>query len=139
MKINLEELAKALAQSDIRQGYVDIEKGRVIQLDDEMGEEDALEHIFTIEDDWEHYIPLPNVIDRALHGFMQGFAESCAHEETKKRLIEALQGNGAFARFNHQVRYLLLKPAWERYLHECLRAAARDWCEENALEYDIRS
>lgn len=136
MKIQLEELAKALAQSDVRQGYVDIEKGKVILMDDNMGEEDALEHVFTIEEDWEHYIPLPNVIDSDLRNFMKGFAESREREDTKARLLAALQGSGASARFHHQVRYLLLKPIWENYLHECLRNTARDWCEENALEYE---
>lgn len=136
MKIKLEELAKAMEQSDMRQGYVDIGKGKVILLDDEMGEEELLNHVFTIEEDWEHYIPLPNVIDNELHGFMQEFAESREPEETKKRLLEALKGNGALARFNQQIRYLLLKPAWEQYFQECLRSAARDWCEENALDYE---
>ena len=37
-----------------------------------MDEEQAWEHVFTIEEDWEHYIPVPNVIDEALRGFMQG-------------------------------------------------------------------
>lgn len=136
MKIKLEELAAAMAQSDIHQGYVDIAKGKVILIKDEMDEDESLEHVFTIEEDWEHYIPLPNIIDSDLHNFMQRFAESCKCEETKKRLLAALNGSGAVARFDYQVRYLLLKSDWERYFQECLRAAAREWCEENALKYE---
>ena len=56
MKVNLQELAKALAQSDMHQGYIDIESGRVILMQDDLGEEEALNHVFEIEDDWEHSI-----------------------------------------------------------------------------------
>jgi len=136
MKIKLKELAAAMAQSDVRQSYVDIARGKVIVVADDMDEEQALEHVFTIEEDWEHYIPVPNVIDGSLRAFMQGFAESCAREEVKARLLEALQGSGASLRFTQQVRHLLLKPAWEKYLMARLIDAARDWCEENALEYE---
>ncbi|TYZ28134.1 hypothetical protein FZ041_09360 [Selenomonas caprae] len=136
MKIKLEELAAAMAQSDVRQSYVDIAKGKVMVVADDMDEEQALEHVFTIEEDWEHYIPVPNVIDEDLRGFMQGFAASREREDVKERLQDALQGSGAVTRFNHQVRHLLLKPVWEKYLQAQLIETARDWCEENALEYE---
>ena len=136
MKIKLEELAAAMAQSDVRQSYVDIAKGKVIVVADDMDEEQALEHVFTIEEDWEHYIPVPNVIDEDLRDFMQGFADSREREDVKERLLTALQGSGAMTRFNHQVRHLLLKTAWEKYLQAQLIEVARDWCEENALEYE---
>ena len=63
MKVDLNELAAAFAQSDVRQGYVDLRQGKVILMDEDMAEEDTLHHAFDMEDDWEHYIPLPNVVD----------------------------------------------------------------------------
>ena len=136
MKVKLEDLAAAMRESDVRQSYVDIAKGKVILVDEDMGEEEALDHVFDIEEDWEHYIPLPNVIDDDLPAIMRGFAETCPREDTKARLLAALEGPGAVARFHHQVKHLLLKPVWESYLNEQLIAIARDWCEENQLEYE---
>ena len=66
---------------------------------------------------------------------MHAFAESRPREDVKERLLTALQGAGAVTRFRHQVRHLLLKPAWEAFKQDYLMQAARDWCEENAVEY----
>ena len=136
MKVKLNELAAAMRESDMRQSYVDIAKGKVIVLEDDMGEEEALDHVFDIEEDWEHYIPLPNVIDDDMPDIMRGFAESCPREDTKARLLEVLAGPGAVAKFHHQVKHLLLKASWENYLTGRLVEIARDWCEENQLEYE---
>ncbi len=135
MKVDLNELAAAFAQSDVRQGYVDLRKGKVILLDEDMAEEDTLHHALDLEDDWEHYIPLPNVMDEDEHAMMKAFAEA-QKEDFKARLLEALEGQGAVSRFYHQVRHLLLKPAWEEFKLTYLRDVARDWCEENAVSYE---
>ena len=52
MKVNLQELARALSQSDMHQGYIDIASGKVIIMRDDLGEEETLNHVFEIEDDW---------------------------------------------------------------------------------------
>ena len=39
MKVDLKELAAAFAQSDVRQGYVDIRAGKVVMMADDMAEE----------------------------------------------------------------------------------------------------
>lgn len=136
MKIKLRDLAKAMAKSDVHQGYVDIKLGKVIIMQDDMAEADTLDHIFDIEDDWQHYIPLPNVIDNEAHAIMLGFIEKQARADIKDRLLAALNSTGAAIKFQQQVRYLLLKSAWENYQQEYFMAAARDWCEENDLEYE---
>lgn len=135
MKVDLKELAAAFAQSDVRQGYVDIRAGRVVMMADDMAEEEAMHHAFAMEEDWEHYIPIPNVMDEDETAMMHAFAESRPREDVKERLREALQGTGAVTRFHHQVRHLLLKPAWEAFKQDYLLQVARDWCEENAVEY----
>ena len=135
MKVNLQELAKALAQSDMHQGYIDIESGRVILMQDDLGEEEALNHVFEIEDDWEHYIPLPNAVDSEEHNLMVSFAVA-QREDVKERLQEILQKSGAQIKFRQQIKHLLLKPAWEKFQQEYFLNVARDYCEENDLEYE---
>ena len=136
MKVKLNELADALAKSDVRQGYVDIVRGKVIIIEEDMVEEEALNHVFDIEEDWEHYIPLPNIIDGEEREVMRSFAEAQQRADVKERLLSVLTGAGAASRFQREVRHLLLKPAWENYLQAHFIEAARDWCEENALEYE---
>lgn len=135
MKVKLKELAEAFAQSDVRQGYVDTREGKVVLLPDNMAEKEAMHHAFIMEEDWERYIPIPNVMDEDETAMMHAFAASRQREDVKERLLTALQGAGAVTRFRHQVRYLLLKPAWEAFKQDYLMKAARDWCEENAVEY----
>ena len=136
MKVKLNELADALAKSDVRQGYVDIIRGKVIIIEEDMVEEEALNHVFDIEEDWEHYIPLPNLIDGEEHAVMQKFAQMQRRDDINERLLAILSGSGAASRFQREVRHLLLKPAWENFLKAYLVEAARDWCEENALQYE---
>ena len=134
MEINLHELARALEQSDVRQGYVDLEKGEVILLRDDMDEAEAEAHVFEIEEDWEHYLPLPNLLDEREREFMLSFAEN-AREGVRERLQEALQGAGASNRFRHQVKHLLLQKAWEEHFRQSMLEAAREFCQENDLAY----
>lgn len=135
MKVDLKDLAAAFAQSDVRQGYVDIRAGKVVMMADDMAEEEVMHHAFAMEEDWEHYIPIPNIMDEDETAMMHAFAESRPREDVKERLREALQGTGAVTRFHHQVRHLLLKPAWEAFKQDYLMQVARDWCEENDVEY----
>ena len=135
MKVNLQELAHALSQSDMHQGYIDIASGKVIIMQDDLGEEELLNHVFDIEDDWEHYIPLPNSVDSEEHNLMESFANA-QKEEVKARLLEALQQTGAQLKFRQQIKRLLLKAAWDSFKQEYFVSVARDYCEENALEYE---
>lgn len=135
MKVDLKELAAAFAQSDVRQGYVDIRAGKVVMMADDLAERDAMHYALAMEEDWEHYIPIPNVMDGDEAAMMRAFAESRPREDVKERLLTALQGAGAVTRFRHQVRHLLLKPAWEAFKQDYLMQVARDWCEENDVEY----
>lgn len=135
MKVDLKELAAAFAQSDVRQGYVDIRDGKVVMMADDLAERDAMHYALAMEEDWEHYIPIPNIMDEDETAMMHAFAESRPREDVKERLREALQGTGAVTRFHHQVRHLLLKPAWEAFKQDYLMQVARDWCEENDVEY----
>ena len=135
MKVNLQELARALSQSDMHQGYIDIGSGRVIVMKEDLDEEEMLNHVFDIEDDWEHYIPLPNAVDSEEHNLMESFAQA-QKEAVKVRLLDILQQPGARLKFRQQIKRLLLKSAWEKFRQDYFVGVARDYCEENALEYE---
>lgn len=135
MKVNLQELARALSKSDMHQGYIDIASGKVIIMRDAPGEEEVLNHVFEIEDDWEHYIPLPNIADSEGHNLMESFA-AVQRDEVKTRLQEILRQPGAQLKFHQQIKHLLLKSVWEKFQQEYFLNIARDYCEENDLEYE---
>ena len=71
MEISLQELAAALAKTDVLQGYVDTREGRILMIGaagestsfDEAAKrgEDCVERLLSIEDDWQRYVPLPNI------------------------------------------------------------------------------
>ena len=134
MEIDLHELAEAFLRSDVRQGYIDLAQGKVILLKDDMDEAEAEAHVFEIEEDWEHYLPLPNLLDEREREIMLSFAAS-AREGVRERLQEALQGAGASNRFRHQVKHLLLQKAWEEHFRQSMLEAAREFCQENDLAY----
>ena len=135
MKVNLRELAKALSQSDMHQGYIDIASGKIIIMRDDFSEEETLNHVFEIEDDWEHYISLPNMADSEGHNLMESFA-AAQRDDVKTRLQEILRKPGAQLKFRQQIKYLLLKSAWEKFQREYFLNVARDYCDENDLEYE---
>lgn len=136
MKVKLQDVARAMAHSDVHQGYVDLTTGKVVVMKDELAEKDILNHVFNIEDDWEHYVPLPNVVDETERDVMEDFAAKQENPEIKQRLQEALEGIGSTGRFHRQIRYLLLQNEWRAFLKKHFLAVARDWCEENAIEYE---
>ncbi len=134
MEIDLHKLAEAFLHSDVRQGYIDLAEGEVILLRDDLDEAEAEAHVFEIEEDWEHYLPLPNLLDEREREFMLSFAEN-AREGVRERLQESLTGAGAASRFRHQVKRLLLQKAWEAHFRQSMLEAAREFCEENSLAY----
>lgn len=135
MKIKLEELANALAQSDVLPGYVDLAEGHVILLREDWQDEAAFTHAMRIEEDFDRYVPLTNVCDSDEYDVMQAFAREQS-PEVRACLMQALQGKGASLRFQRQVQRLSLKTAWHAFWHAHLIQVARFFCEENEIEYE---
>ena len=96
---------------------------------------DVLEHVFSVEDDWENYVPIPNVYDGNEREIMAGFAEKLEAPQ-REELLGALKGSGAVGRFHRQIRRLRLAEEWENFQEEWFHALAQEWCEENALAYE---
>ena len=97
-------------------------------------EEERMERLLSIEEDWQRYVPLPNLYDMEIRSIMQTFAEK-APQEARAALEETLRGTSARLRFRRAVQSLSLAAAWQAHLSSSLLALARDWCEENAIAY----
>ena len=143
MEISLQELSAALEKTDILQGYVDTREGRILMIEEDVAasldkaaqrEEAHMESVLAIEEDWQRYVPLPNLYDMEIRSIMQGFAEK-APAETRLALEGALCASAARRRFFHTVRSLSLEKVWREDLSMRLLVLAREWCEENDVAY----
>lgn len=143
MEISLQELSAALEKTDILQGYVDTREGRILMIEEDVAasldkaaqrEEAHMESVLAIEEDWQRYVPLPDLYDMEIRSIMQGFAEK-APAGTRPALEGALCASSARRRFFHTVRSLSLEKVWREYLSMRLLALAREWCEENDVAY----
>ena len=140
----MQDLASALEQSDAFAGYVDLAEGRVIVCGDaaltaeDTGASDAnqLERALSIEDDWQRYVALPNACDVDMKQVLHQFAEILTEDDGKNQLLAALQGTGAVTRSERLLRRLGLESHWQKHLHHYFMEIARDWCEENNIEYE---
>ena len=93
-----------------------------------------MERLLSIEEDWQRYVPLPDIYNAEIRSIMQTFAEK-APQEARAALEETLRGTSARLRFRRAVQSLSLAAAWQAHLSSSLLALARDWCEENAIAY----
>ena len=143
LEISLQELAAALEKTDVLQGYADTRDGRIILMGEDESdaqteaasrEEERMERLLSIEEDWQRYVPLPDIYNAEIRSIMQAFAEK-APQETRAALEETLRGASARLRFRRAVQSLSLAAAWQAHLSSSLLALARDWCEENAIAY----
>ena len=143
MEISLQELAAALEKTDVLQGYADTRDGRIILMGEDESdarteaasrEEERMERLLSIEEDWQRYVPLPDIYNAEIRSIMQTFAEK-APQEARAALEETLRGTSARLRFRRAVQSLSLATAWQAHLSSRLLALARDWCEENAIAY----
>lgn len=136
MNIKLTDLAAAIARSDVVTSYIDTVSGRVLTLEAEEGDDTAFDHAMRIEEDFERYIPLPDIYDAEEPRAMQAFADA-QPAATRDRLAAILAAPGAAPHFHREVRHLLLEKKWQAFLHSHLLVVAKDFCEENGIAYDI--
>ncbi len=142
LDIKLNDLIRAFEQADEIQSYVDIENGTVVAMGQTFDgcdhfvdetEEERLAKVFSIEDDWERYIMLPDVYED-IRLYMEEFAKNEAANGNIE-LAHILENNGSLINFNRRVKALALHDSWRRFLYEKLADYARFWCEENGINY----
>jgi hypothetical protein len=146
----VEDIVDKLEKIDMWKIYLNIKTGSFVEFQDDYNEdedifandtyieEDALENVFAIEDNWEEYVPLPSPYDMDEHTIMKAFTEQLDDAESRLDLLGALSGNGALQRFKNTVGDFGLREAWQNYRNNALRQIAEIWCEENRIPYQYK-
>ena len=147
----LREIVDALSiQIDEAYQYLDIETGQIVMISDE--ELRAVENDRDLADfpDWqqemirlaqqifdqpEKFIELPSQFEINEYRIMERFCLSVEDQAISDKLYYAIKGRGAFRRFKDQIHRYGLAEAWYQYLDEALEEIAKNWCEENQIDY----
>jgi hypothetical protein len=81
------------------------------------------------------YVALPSQFEVNEYKIMEEFCRAVEDEKVSTALSVAIQGSGAFRRFKDTARNLGVTDKWYEFREKALRKIAKDWCEENHIEY----
>jgi len=131
LEIDTGLLLEALTRPPELAAHLDLDSGEVIL--GPASEEDET------ETERENVVEIPRVESRAEYDRMARFAEGVDEDDVRERLVVALDGRGAFARFRHVLGgYPDLRAEWERQRRQWLLAEARAWLEEVGIDAVLR-
>ena len=106
----------------------------------ETGEFDYYNDFIDMEDDPEKFeddawIAAPSQRNINEYDIMVNFAETVSDPRKNELLSIALTGRGAFRRFKDTLYRVELRDEWFEYKRKAYIKIAREWCEENDIEY----
>ncbi len=141
--VNWDDLEMALTRNEAEWAcYLDVRTGDVQMVPvDRLGEDDDWPSEEDIDDavDAGHLVPVEPLGSSVEYGWMADFAATVGDARLRDRLERALEGRGAFRRFEQA---LLGAPRererWFAFRDARLRAAARDWLAEQGIEPTTR-
>ena len=86
--------------------------------------------------DGEPWIAAPSHYDIDEYGMMANFAETVANPHKNELLSVALEGKGAFRRFKDTLHRVGLTEEWYSFKRLAYMELAKEWCEENGLDFE---
>jgi hypothetical protein len=88
---------------------------------------------------WDRYEEIPGKRDVNDWEIMREFCEMVEPPKRRDRMLRAISGRGAFRYFKDLATEFGIIKDWYAFREDELREIAREWCEENEIEYkDIR-
>jgi Uncharacterised protein family (UPF0158) len=142
--IDIPEEWEALLDPRTGEILVMTDEEREILEEEEVGGEEALEM-----PEWERAavgklrklidsgraLALPDKFDFHEWDVMKRFATLVEDPDQSIELLNAIHGTGAFRMFKAAVARLGLREKWFEFRDEALREMAKDWLDENGIEY----
>ncbi len=151
LKVKIKKIVDELEMTfDEHSSYFNISDGEVYTVSDEVMS--AAEEGDPLEDfpDWQqeniktaqsiisedNYIELPSKFDVHEYAIMEEFCYTIKDSKISDALQIALQGKGAFRRFEDACHRFNFIEQWYSYKSEALKEIAISWCNDNNLEYE---
>ncbi len=66
---------------------------------------------------------------------MDSFCHTVKNTRIASDLFRAISGKGAFSRFKEAIRRYSIEQAWYKYKDEAFREIAKEWCQENDIDW----
>jgi len=85
--------------------------------------------------DGAEWIAAPRQQELGEYGIMTEFAETVSNPRKNELLCVALNGRGAFRHFKDTLHQVGLANEWYAFKRQAYVEIAREWCEENGIEY----
>lgn len=98
-------------------------------------QEDSIRMAEELVEDPTEFISLPEKEEINEYGMMEDFVFSLKDKNNQKILFDAIEGRGAFRRFKDNVYFLGIELDWFAYRDEQYKKVAREWCENNQIEF----
>ena len=149
----LKDIVDALEmQSDEALSFLDLDTGQVETVSiellgeaEESGDDEDPDLPAWQMPEWElakriassdRFVRLPTKFDVHEWEIMREFSDSVESDRIREELLNAIHGAGAFRCFKDTLRrHRRLESAWFAFRTEALAEIARDWCEENHVEW----
>lgn len=127
--------------SDEWNQYLDIEEMEIVSLPvypfAGKYDEDEEELSELIEEGWNvRFFRLPSPYDIHEYHIMEQFIWELPEGRIQDSLEYAIRGRGAFRRFKERIIQYDIEEQWYDYQQEAYRKIAKEWCEDNDLEYE---
>ena len=136
MKVKLRDIVEAMEMAnESARSFLDLQTGEIETLVDDPLDDEEQEEISERLD--EHgFVRLPEQYDIHEYHIMEEFVEQLQNPMIQERLADAINGRGAFQRFKRGIRQYKVEQDWYDFRDAAFLEIAREWCEENNLEYE---
>lgn len=134
--INLDLIVEALEMTNNEtKFFFDREENDTVMLSPYSDDHSQISDMID-EDDDDRFIPLPNQREINEYGMMEEFVSNVRNDSQRAALEIAISGRGAFRRFKDTIIRLGLEKKWYAFRDKEYLRVAREWCEENKIEYE---
>lgn len=114
--------------------FFDRKMGDTVMLNPYVGDYEVLSEAIEADED-DRFIRLPSRQDINEYGMMEDFIDRLPDGRRKDTLYRAISGRGAFRRFKDTIDRFDLSEQWYAFRDRGYARVAKEWCEENDIDY----
>ncbi len=133
-RVPLRDIVEAIDVPDAEWSvFLNRETGRLVTLTGDDDEEDEA----AIDEDDDAWLRLPDKFEIDEYDMIMRFCRGIEDDAVREEMLRAIQGSGAFRRFQGLVRQRGLIDDWHAWRDESLARIAKEWLEDNGIDYEV--